>query len=132
MSGHDFEFEEFYISESAGAPFHDIHSLLFVPSKAPVDIRKVVRQDTTCMSQQSVGEFDEGFYAASPFPGHPIFQESLGSSSFVWIRPELPEVFLEVVSGGQRLINSQSFSGPLVFPFNTLPHLIKRRSVKVA
>jgi hypothetical protein len=71
-------------------------------------------QDTLLMLLQRIRELRQHSNARSASAGQPI-PEHLPRAALVWLRPDLPQVFLEIVGDGERFIQAQRFLQPFQF-----------------
>ena len=110
MDGVDFEFEEVFVSEAIGLSLHGFDFVVGSFEGSGGDGEVIVGEDSPSVVAKSVGKLDWHFDTAGFGQSDPI-QEKESGFVRVLLFPDFVQEFFEVIGGGQRLMDGQSFLG---------------------
>src|SRR5262249_15001599 len=113
MNRQDLQLEELTVAEAIGLAFHGL-DLGVGAFQGAGGYRVVVPgQDTRLMLLESIGEPLEQPDARGARTGQPVAEYTPGRA-LVGLVPDLPQILLEIVGDGQRLVQTQGPLQPLV------------------
>ena len=101
MDSVDLELEEFIVSKAVALPLEDTDFGVGSFQLGSRDAVVVVGQEAGAVGGQRLGELLEHSNAGGCRAADPVLEKG-GRRQLVGLRPELAQVFLEVVGGGQR------------------------------
>jgi len=102
----DFEVEEFLVAESVVLALHGFDFVVGAFEGSGGDGMIVPGEDALGVGQESAGELLDDADAGSQGLQIPRLEEPAGLG-FAGLVPQLSQIFLEIVGGGQRLIQLQ-------------------------